>query len=294
MSEQTGASGRSGPPELHRARAMWALFEPVHAVSYFAPESRAVFEEAGLRGFWRAYFAGRMAPLGPVGPHLATALCFSFAPGHVARALPAVWSLASPEQALALRQEGARRALTRLLDDVPDEDVVAAAEAVERAVTRLQPDGRGIAAANLGLPPVTDPHARLWQACTTLREHRGDGHVAALVGYDVTGLEVLVLRAALDLRRDVLQPARGWSDDDWAAATATLTDRGVLAADGSATELGRTLMARVEAVTDNVADRAWRDDAVTEEVRRALRPLAVKCQAVWPDYDPIGFPRLVT
>ena len=51
----------------HTARAMWTLFEPVHAVTYFAPEARAAFEEAGLRGFWRGYFAGRAAPLGPVG-----------------------------------------------------------------------------------------------------------------------------------------------------------------------------------------------------------------------------------
>ena len=273
---------------------MWALFEPLHAVTYFAPESRAAFEEAGLRGFWRGYFAGRMAPLGAIGPHVATALCYGFAPGHVARALPGVWSLATPEQALTARQEGARRALARLLDDVPVEDVAAAAEAVERAVVWLQPDGRGIAAANLGLPLSEEPYSRLWQACTTLREHRGDGHVAALVGYDVSGLEVLVLRAALDLQRAVLQPGRGWTDDEWAAATATLTARGVLDEEGAVTHLGRTLMSRVEAVTDNLADRAWRDDEVTEQVRRRLLPLARRTQEVWPDFDPIGFPRLVT
>ena len=44
---------------------MWTLFEPVHAVTYFAPEARSAFEAAGLRGFWRGYFAGRAAPLGP-------------------------------------------------------------------------------------------------------------------------------------------------------------------------------------------------------------------------------------
>src|ERR1700721_1374514 len=34
------------------ARSMWTLFEPVHAVTYFAPEARAATEDAGLRGFW--------------------------------------------------------------------------------------------------------------------------------------------------------------------------------------------------------------------------------------------------
>jgi len=49
------------------ARSIWTLFEPVHAVTYFAPEARSAFEDAGLRGFWRGYFAGRAAPLGPAG-----------------------------------------------------------------------------------------------------------------------------------------------------------------------------------------------------------------------------------
>ena len=47
-------------------RHMWTLFEPIHDVTYFHPAARAAFEEAGLRGFWRGYFAGRAAPLGPV------------------------------------------------------------------------------------------------------------------------------------------------------------------------------------------------------------------------------------
>ena len=46
------------------ARRMWTLFEPIHAMTYFAAEARAAYEEAGLRGFWRGYFAGRSAPLG--------------------------------------------------------------------------------------------------------------------------------------------------------------------------------------------------------------------------------------
>jgi len=46
---------------------MWTLFEPVHAVTYFTAEARSAYEQAGLRGFWRGYFAGRAAPLGVAG-----------------------------------------------------------------------------------------------------------------------------------------------------------------------------------------------------------------------------------
>ena len=99
----------------HAARSMWTLFEPIHAVTYFAPQARAAFEQAGLRGFWRGYFAGRAAPLGPVSAAVVTASFFNFAPGMVARAIPGVWELISPEEALRVRVAGACQALGGLL-----------------------------------------------------------------------------------------------------------------------------------------------------------------------------------
>src|SRR5579864_8230539 len=87
----------------HTARVMWTLFEPIHAVTYFAPEGRSAYEQAGLRGFWRGYFAGRAAPLGAVGPAVVTASFFNFAPAFVARAIPGVWQLTTPEEALRAR-----------------------------------------------------------------------------------------------------------------------------------------------------------------------------------------------
>ncbi len=65
------------------ARRMWTLFEPVHVVSYFAAPAKGAFEQAGLRGFWRGYFAGRAAPIGPVGAAPVIAAFFSFAPSMV-------------------------------------------------------------------------------------------------------------------------------------------------------------------------------------------------------------------
>jgi hypothetical protein len=39
-------------------RDLWRLIEPVHDVTYYGEPARAAFVEAGLRGFWRGYFAG--------------------------------------------------------------------------------------------------------------------------------------------------------------------------------------------------------------------------------------------
>src|SRR6202050_5294863 len=97
------------------ARSMWTLFEPIHAVSYFAPEARSAFEQAGLRGVWRGYFARRAAPLGPAGAAVVTASFFNFAPAFVGRAIPGVWELVTPEQALQARSAGAVGALRSLL-----------------------------------------------------------------------------------------------------------------------------------------------------------------------------------
>src|ERR1035437_10494971 len=94
---------------------MWTLFEPIHAVTYFAPAARSAYEQAGLRGFWRGYYAGRAAPLGAAGAAVVTASFYTFAPAFVARAIPAVWELITPEQALRARMSGAVEALGGLL-----------------------------------------------------------------------------------------------------------------------------------------------------------------------------------
>ena len=55
-----------------------------------------------------------------------------------------------------------------------------------------------------------------WQACTTLREHRGDGHVAALVVHGVGGLDAHLLAAGTKaVPVEVLRDNRGWSEEEW-------------------------------------------------------------------------------
>jgi hypothetical protein len=270
------------------ARGMWTLYEPVHAMTYFAPEGRAAFETAGLRGFWRGYFAGRAAPLGPIGPAPVIALFNGFAPAMVQRALPAVWSMIEPAAALDARAVGSAAALRRL---APDAAVVErVASGLETAVARLELPGRALGAANVDLPRREDPYERLWQATATLREHRGDGHVAALVAVGFAGLPMLVLRAALDIGRDQLQPTRGWTDDEWNAATTELVANELLDEAGRVTETARQLIAEVERATDEAAAHAWaalEPDEITL-LASELLPIARACVAELPERTPIG------
>ena len=282
------------------ARRMWTLFEPVHAVTYFAPEARAAYEGAGLRGFWRGYFAGRAAPLGAAGAAVVTASFYNFAPSFVGRAVPGVWELISPDDALRVRREGAVASLRELLAG-RDAEVKAAAGLLDRALEGLDYPGRVLGAANgaLGADPAgawggaDGELGRLWQATTTLREHRGDGHFAALLAADVDGCEVLVLRCGLDMDQATMQPIRGWTDEQWDAARARLTDRGLLDADGTITDAGREVHAAVEAATDQAAERPWAllGEAAVDELAEALLPLAVACAQVVPYPSPIGVPR---
>lgn len=269
---------------------MWSLFEPLHGATYFTPEARAALESAGLRGFWRGYFAGRAAPLGAVDATIVTAAFFSFAPGMVARALPAVWSLATPEDVLAARQSGAEAALSRLLSTV---DLSEASELLTEAAAQVDTAGRVLGAANAALPLPEGPLGRLWHACTVLREHRGDGHVAALVTAGLDGCEAIVWRASMDSSRDYLQPARGWTDEEWAAAAERMRVRGWLDAGGAPTEAATRAHHEIEEATDLAAARPWRalGSARTDRLIELLTPLARQAHAALPEVYPIRLPR---
>ncbi|WP_441247328.1 SCO6745 family protein [Kitasatospora sp. McL0602] len=277
---------------VHPARALWWLFEPVHALTYFSPEGRAAYEAAGLRGSWRGYFAGRSAPLGPVGATPVIAAFFNFAPGMVERALPDIWQRASPEDALRARVSGATAALERVLETVKPELIERSVTLLERAVDGLDCCGRVLAAANAALPRPEGQLARLWHATTVLREHRGDGHIAALITEGLDGCEALVVRSALDVRREQLQPFRGWTDEEWDAATERLTARGWLRPDGSITPEGRRRHQALEAGTDLAAARVWSDFRRSEldQLAAALTPISTACRAELPPVNPIGLP----
>jgi hypothetical protein len=274
---------------MSAARAMWTMFEPVHDVTYFAPEALREFTDAGLRGYWRGYFAGRAAPLGGAGAAVVAASFYNFSPAFVARAIPGVWDLITPQEAIAVREAGAAASLRRLLGG-REAEAAKAAGLLWRAIEDLDFAGRVLSAANSELPVSGESLTRLWQATTLLREHRGDGHFAALAAADIDGCEAVVLRCAKDLPRDLMQPVRGWTDEQWGAAVARLTERGWIGEDGTITAAGRAAHDAVEDATDQAAARPWNriGAAGLAEVADVLFPLARVCAAELPEVTPVG------
>jgi hypothetical protein len=259
------------------ARELWTLLEPVHAVVYFSPEPLEALREAGCRGFWMGYFANRAAPLGPAGADLVHALFYNFSHDRVARALPSAWELTSPQAALDARERGSVAALRRHLGTAADGPEVDRAGALaSRAAAAAPLEGRVLYAANRGLPEPDEPVARLWHAATLLREHRGEGHVAALMAAGIGGRESHVFHAlATGSPREVYTIARDFADEEWDGHVAALRDRG-LATDSGLTDAGRALKTDVERRTDALAAPAYAalsDDELAELID-LLRPIA--------------------
>ncbi len=119
--------------------------------------------------------------------------------------------------------------------------------------------GRPLFAAHLSLPWPTEPHLALWHAATLLREFRGDGHVAALLAEGLDGCEAhLTLAGTGSASRETIQPARGWSDEEWEAAQTRLVSRGWLDDAGRLTERGWAGRSAIEERTNELAMPPWR------------------------------------
>ncbi len=236
------------------ARRLWEAIEPIHAVVYFAPEPAEAARKVGLRGFWMGYFAGRVAPLGPVPPEAVAAMAYGFAPAMVARAIPDAWRFADPAAVLDARVSSAADALRHHLDRPAIASLAAVADLLWEAVAGCRFEGRPLAAAWSRVPRPADPVAAAWLAASVVREHRGDGHVLASVGAGLRGLDAtLTFVATGAITRQIIQPARGWSDEDWQASARRLQARGLLDRDGRLTKTGGALRRSIEDLTDRLA-----------------------------------------
>jgi hypothetical protein len=283
--------------ELSSARTAWRVLEPYHAMIYFAPEAREAYAAAGLKGFWMGYFASRAAPLGAVPASVVTATFFNFHPSMVARAIPDAWHFSSPERVLQARFQAADVALRRLLGAQVDSDEVAeAAELAREAAIGCPVAGRPLFAAYHEVPWPTEPHLVLWHAATLLREFRGDGHVVALLAEGLDGCEAHVTQVGTgNVPREALQPHRGWSDEEWEAASQRLQQRGLLDETRLLTPTGVALRQAVEDRTDLLALPPWQRLGKERYARLVslARPLSSKIvdEGGIPMPNPMGVPR---
>lgn len=259
---------------------MFELLEPICLVTYLADECNEELAALGHRTYWDGYFASRAAPLGWVPAQVVHAAFYSFAEGEAARHIPSVWETIPPEASVAARERGSAASLRRILGDelAGSPGLVRAAGLTTKAATSAPTEGRVNYAGMRSLAVPGDPVARLWHSATMLREHRGDGHVAALLSERIGGTEAHVL-SALEMG---IHPPESFGRihhlprQRLAAVMDGLRERGLVDTDGRFTDAGRETKQRIEALTDELAAAPYDalPPAELDELVAELEPIA--------------------
>ena len=269
------------------ARRMYDLVEPIGLIPYLADEPNVALEALGLRNYWDTYFAGRAAPLGrDVPAEVVHAVFYNFSQEEVAGHIPRIWEVTTPEKALAAREQGCAAGLRHIAGDVvKGPDVARAADLLTKAATSAPTTGRPLYAALRALPVPQEPVARLWHAATLVREHRGEGHIVALMSEGVDGREAHVLQArALGVTDEQYGRVSHLPADQLNGLIRGLQARGLLDADGNITDGGRASRERVEAMTDRLAEPPY-DALTTDELDQLmvdLAPISAPIKALLP------------
>ncbi|WP_134729627.1 SCO6745 family protein [Amycolatopsis nivea] len=267
------------------ARRMFELLEPICLVTFFADECNEELAALGHRTYWDGYFASRAAPLGRVPAEVVHAAFYNFAEGEAARHIPSAWQTIPPEASVAARERGSAASVRRILGDdlAGSPGLVRAADLTAKAATSAPTVGRMMYAGMRTLPMPSDPVARLWHSATMLREHRGDGHIAALVGARIGGAEAHIL-SALEMG---IHPPESFGrvhhlpKKRLAAIMDGLRERGLVDAEGRFTDAGREVKQRIESLTDELAAAPYEalSAAELDELIAALEPITAKLVA---------------
>lgn len=239
--------------EASPARRLRDALEPVAMHAVWSPGTNAALAEHGYN-FLTGYVTGRAAALGEVPSSVVAATFAVFEPGLV----DALWTegrglLPLPEL-IAVRDRATTASLRAVLADAGDVEVGRVADLLERAVTGLDGTGRVLFSALRAQTRLDDPFGRLWRAADLVREHRGDGHVAASVaaGLDPVRMGIL-MEVWLGYPVGEYSGSRAWPAAAQEAAVARLEADGLLL-DGAITEAGRVTRDAVEAATDRTQD----------------------------------------
>jgi hypothetical protein len=171
------------------ARRLRDALEPIATQGWWSPQAGARVEGLGL-GFFDGYVWGRAASLGTPTAAVVVSTFGVFEPTMLTGVYEHAITVATRDDVLAAREAGATEAVGAVVDD---DAAAAIAEPLLAVLHRIEGTGRPLFNALRHLPSPTTPAGRLWRAAELVREHRGDGHVAAIAssGVDTGSVNVL-------------------------------------------------------------------------------------------------------
>jgi len=261
------------------ARKAYGILEPLVAMIYFVPEGPTNYEKLGLKPR-QGYFCSRSAALGAVPGEVVAATFYNFNPAIVIPLVDEGWKITTPQATAEARNQAVVEALTHLIaeEDGTVPDVSRAVALSRKATANLKMEGRPLFAAHQAQPwPESNDLLSLWWGANLLREFRGDGHIAALLANDISGLEAMLMAIGWSelaaQMKTMLFKTRVWSDEQMAEAYKDLEARGLMQGE-TLTEAGRALRDSIEETTDKLAVAPWRnlgDEA--EEYLDLIKPL---------------------
>ena len=228
------------------ARRLRDALEPIATQGWWSPQAGARLDALGI-DFLPGYVWGRAAALGSPSASVVAATFGVFEPGLVAAVYEAGSALVSRDDILAARRDGGTSSVAAVAD--PD-DCSAIADPLLAALADLDGLGRPLFSALRSLPVPSSPAGRLWRAAELVREHRGDGHLAALVAAGLTAAEANVLTERwLGFGLGEYSATRGFGSPQLGVAVTNLQTRGWMDGDDLTAE-GRAARVRIEEATD--------------------------------------------
>lgn len=228
------------------ARRLRDALEPIATQGWWSRPAGERLTALGL-DFLPGYVWGRAASLGTPPSSVVVAAFGVFEPAMLAAVYDAGVASVARHDILVARAEGG----TASVDAVAGADECAAiADPLLEAVERLDGLGRPLFSGLRALPVPPSPAGRLWRAAELVREHRGDGHLAALVGAGVDAVEANVLTERwLGFGLGEYSGTRGFGPEALGAAVTRLEARGWMAG-ADLTGAGRDARVAIELATD--------------------------------------------
>jgi hypothetical protein len=237
------------------ARRLRDAVEPIATIGWWSRSAAAASVALG-HDFFDGYVWGRAAALGAdVAPSVVVAAFGVFSPQLLVPVLDQGKSLSTRDAVLAARAAGASNGLRDATASVPVAVIAQLGDRLLHAVVDIDAGSRPLFGALQALPLPDGPYGRLWRAAELVREHRGDGHLAActVAGLDMAEMNVLT-EVWLGYGIGAYSATRGFSPEQLDAAAERLRSRGWFDNNNSLTATGSAERTAIEAATDRSQD----------------------------------------